>query len=137
MNEYMFFDAALGERFLDYAKGLGLAGRGRPDRIAGYVIELPEDLDDALQDEIEARYEDMMAEQQSLVEQQDASARTVMAIWVELPDGERRSVRVKAQWARRLYEHFTPDEVNEIVGEIAHGVLNPVDGPLCKDEKTE
>jgi hypothetical protein len=132
MNEYVFFDAALGERFLEFARGLGLSGEGRADSIAGYVIALPDDLAEDVQQAIEAFYDDMMVEQQNLVEERDETARTVMAVWVELPDGERRAVRIAAHWARLLYAHFTPEEVNEIVGEIARGVLNPVDGPLCK-----
>lgn len=133
MNGYIFFDVALGERFLAFAAGHGITGRLRTDPMDGFVVELPDDLSDELEEAIEAEYERLMDEQRDLVEAEEGSeARDLMGVSVELPDGRSCVVRLPADYARRLVEHFSFEEIQELVAVIAQGVLQPVDGPLCR-----
>lgn len=55
-----------------------------------------------------------------------------VGIRVTLADGSTRAIRIPPAIARRLFEHFSCDEIHEIASAIAHRVENPVDGPICR-----
>ncbi|MHB1216431.1 MAG: hypothetical protein ACYCY9_15745 [Thiobacillus sp.] len=131
--EYMFFDDAFRERFVDFAAVRGIASTVRKDRIAGYVVELPDALDDAQLEAIDAEYESIMDAQMLLAESDEALvSHHAAGVTVTLADGTHRAIRIPPPIARRLFEHFTAGEVHEIATAIAQGVENPVDGPLCR-----
>jgi len=132
-NEYIFFDAALRDRFVGFVAGQGVTSQSRPDAMEGFVVALADDLADEIEELIEAEYATLMAEQVDLVEAaDDGDTRTLMAVAVTLPDGQPGVVRIPARYARRLFAHFSADEVHELVGAIAQAVANPVTGPLCR-----
>lgn len=134
-NEYIFFDANLSDRFARFVAARGIPSQVRPDAIEGFVVALAEELDDELDQAIEAEYETLMAEQVDLVEAADGDkARALMAVAITLPDGQPGVVRIPARYARRLFAHFSIEEVHELVGAIAQGVANPVAGPLCRKD---
>lgn len=131
--EYMFFDEALRDRFVKFASLLGIASTVRQDEIAGFVVELPDALDDVQQEAVEEEYDSIMDEQMLLAESDDELvSHHVAGVTVTLADGTTRAVRIPPPIARRLFAHFTPDEIHEIVTAIAQSVENPVDGPLCR-----
>jgi hypothetical protein len=131
--EYIFFNEALRERFVAFAAGHGIASTVRQDEIAGFVVELPEGIADELQGAIEAEYESIMDEQMLLAEAgEELVSHHAVSASVTLADGSTRAIRIPPPIARRLFEHFTPDEVHEIVTAIAHSVENPIDVPLCR-----
>ncbi|MHB0974647.1 MAG: hypothetical protein ACYC0P_10425 [Thiobacillus sp.] len=131
--EYMFFDEALRDRFVAFASGHGIASTARPDEIAGFVVTLPDGLADELQDALEAEYESIM-DAQMLLAESDAElvSHHAAGTTVTLTNGTTRAVRIPPPLARRLLEHFTSDEIHELVTAIARSVENPVGGPLCR-----
>lgn len=131
--EYMFFDEALRDRFVAFASEHGIASTVQQDKIAGFVVALPDGLADELQDALEAEYESIM-DAQMLLAESDAElvSHHVAGVTVTLADGTTRAVRIPPPIARRLFEHFTPEEVHEIATAIAQSVENPIDGPLCR-----
>jgi hypothetical protein len=132
MPEYILFDEALRDRFIARAAAHGLACVVRPDRIAGYVIALPDELPEEVEAALEADYEVLMDEQQALVENaEEGGDRTLMAVDITLDDGRQISVCLPAAYARRLYENFEIDEIHALVTAIAREVLHPQDVPLC------
>lgn len=133
MNEYMLFDASLRDRFVKFAAGLGLASETRSDRIEGFVVALPDDLADDIEEAIEDEYAALMAEQVSLMEAAgDSEARTLVRIAATLADGSPRLVQLPAAHGRRLFEHFTIEEIQELVSAIVQSALDPVAGPMCR-----
>ena len=131
--EYMFFDEALRDRFVAFAAAHGVSGSVRKDEIAGFVVELPDGLDDALQDAVDAEYESIMDAQMLLAEaDSDLVSHHAAGITVTLTDGTERAIRLPPAIARRLLEHFTPDEVHEIASAIAQSIESPANGPLCR-----
>lgn len=134
MNEYIFFDEALRACFLEQLAALHVSATTRADEIEGLVVAVSEGLGEQIESAIENAYESLMEEQHALTESNDAGARALMAIAITLPDGEPRTIRVPAQIARRLFEYFGAEEVQEIVAAIAHSAWNPVEGPLCRRE---
>ena len=131
--EYMFFDEVLRDRFVVFVSARGIASTVRKDRMEGYVVELPDGLADELQDAVEAEYESIMDEQMLLAESDaELVSHHVAGVTVTLTDGTTRTVRIPPPIARRLFEHFTPEEVHEIATAIAQSVENPIDGPICR-----
>ena len=131
--EYMFFDAALRDRFMAFASGHGIASTMRQDEIAGFVVVLPDGLADELQDAVDAEYESIMDEQMLLAESDaELVSHHAAGLTVTLADGTTRAIRIPPAIERRLLEHFTSDEVHEIATAIAQSVENPIDGPLCR-----
>lgn len=132
--EYMFFDEALRDRFVRFAAGHAIASAVRKDEIEGYVVALPDGLDDALQDAVDAEYESLMDEQMLLAEADgEMVGKRAASVTATLADGSTRSVRLPAPVARRLLEHFAPEEVHELVSAIAQSLEDPIDGPLCRN----
>ena len=129
----MLFDATLRDRFVAFVAARGIACSMRQDEIAGFVVELPDGLDDLLQQAVEAEYESIMAEQM-LCAESDAElvSHHATGITVTLSDGTTRAVRIPPPIARRLLEHFSPEEIHEIASAIAQSIEHPVDGPLCR-----
>jgi len=131
--EYMFFDEALRDRFVDFASARGIASTVRQDVIAGFVVDLPDGLADELQDAFEAEYDSIMDEQRLLAESDaELVSHHAAGVTVTLADGTTRAIRIPPAIARRLLEHFTPEEVHEIATAFAQSVENPVDGPICR-----
>lgn len=132
MNEYMLFDASLRDRFVKFVVDLGLAPEVRPDQIEGFAVALPDDLPDDIEEAIEDEYEALMADQVSLMESAgDGGERFLMRVTATLADGSPRSVQLPASHARRLFEHFSAEEIHVLVSAIVQSALSPVEGPMC------
>ncbi len=133
MGDYIFFDEKLRDRFVGFIAERGIAGDVRPDPMEGFVVAVPDDLADDIENAIEGEYEALMDEQRRLVESTDKDgARDLMGVTVVRSDGQPRVVRLPAHYARRLFEHFSAEEIHELVSAIADSVEHPVDGPLCR-----
>ena len=134
MIEYIFFDEGLRDRFLKVVAAQGIASEVRADQIEGFLVVLSEDLADEVVDLLEDEYDVLMVEQRCLVESLDGDkARTLMGVNITLSDGQQRMVPLPAIYARRLYEHFTIEEIQQCVSGIAESVLKPDAGSLCRN----
>ena len=87
MMEYIFFDANMRDKFVEYATGLGVACDSRDDNM-GLVVAVPEDLDD----DLEARYDGLKDEQSELMSQMEGGLREIAGFKLALPDGQTRMV---------------------------------------------
>jgi hypothetical protein len=132
-NEYIFFDEALRDRFIGFVSDHRISSQYRPDPIEGFVVELPVGLSEDLQAAIEVEYDALMDLQRDLLDaDEDEDARDLMGVTVTLPDGQSCVVRLPAVYGRRLIEHFSVEEIHELVSVIAQNVANPATGPLCR-----
>lgn len=132
-SEYIFFDAALRDRFVGFAAARGIPSEVQADAMEGFVVALADDLGDDIEEAIEDEYATLMEEQRDLVEAADGeNSRALMAVAITLPDGQPGVVRIPARHVRRLFAHFSIEEVHELVAAIAQSVANPVAGPLCR-----
>jgi hypothetical protein len=132
--EYVFFDEALRDRFVGFANSHGIASAVRRDEIEGFVVELPDGMADAMQESVDAEYDSLMDEQMLLAEADgEMVGKRAASVTATLADGSTRSVRLPAPVARRLLEHFAPEEVHEIVSAIAQSLEDPIDEPLCRN----
>ena len=132
-NEYIFFDRSLCDRFVRFVAGCGIASEVRPDEMDAFVVDLPDGLAEDLEESVEAEYEALMDEQRGLVEAGEGDeARDLMGITVTLPDGRPCVVRLPAAYARRLFKHFSVEEIHALVSAVARDVADPNTAPLCR-----
>ena len=131
MSEYIFFDPKLRDRFITVVAEHGIQSETRPDRLEGFLVTLPDLLPDDIEESIEEEYQRLMDEQQQLVEAADDADHTLMGVDITLPDGSPCVVALSPEFARRLYDNFSSDELRALVTEIAASVLDPQTGPIC------
>jgi len=136
-NDYIFFDEALRERSVQFVSARSIACQVRPDTMEGWIVELSDELDDDASNAIEAQYQALMDEQTVLAESTEGwVSHRVVGVPITRADGSSCVVRLPAQTARPLLEHFTPEQVHALVLAIAHSLDNPSDGPLCDKGST-
>lgn len=131
--EYIFFNEALHERFVKFVAECGIGSDVRYDEMDGYVVRLPEGMDEEIEDAIEDEYDALMREQMVLAETEEGwGTRQVMGVEIVRADGSRGMVRIEGAIGRKLTEHFSPEEIHELVATIVQSIENPIEGPLCK-----
>ena len=131
--DYSFFDDALQARFTALLDELGLAWSARADTMEGTTVRVADDVPDATSDVVEAAYDALFEEQASLAETRPGwITRRVAGVQVTLADGTERTVALDARLSNRLLEHFSAEEVAELVGAIAQSLSRDYNGPLCK-----
>lgn len=129
MIEYIFFSAALRDRFVAFIEQRGLPCTVTEDPL-GMVVSIAEDIDDSLADKIEAYYETLEAEQEHLSEE-NGELHRLAGFGFQLPNGEARLLPLAPHLANRLMAHFTLDEIRELLNEVARYTLEPADEHLC------
>jgi riboflavin biosynthesis pyrimidine reductase len=132
MLEYILFDERPWRRFIDYLESLGLEPQASSDD-QGWLVALPEDLDDELDEKIEAFYDRMLAMNESLVAQEEGQAQVHTAgINLTLAGGQVVQAAVDPKLMQRLLSVITPEELGELVNLIVDAVENPDERPLCQ-----
>ncbi len=133
-TEFIFFDAALRDRFVEFAATHGIDSKIKSDPIADHVVVLPDHIEDGIAEALEAEYELLMDEQMALTNaDDDHDARDLMGVGITLPDGTERTVRLPAAIGRRLFGAFSPEEIHTLVEAIAKSVAKPSSAPLCRN----
>ena len=131
--EYIFFKKSFCDRFVQFIASRGIACKLRKDEMDGFVAELPDDLDDAVMEAVDAEYDSLTEEQEAQAETEEGWLTSdAMGVEIKLADGRPCVVRIPAAFIRRLTENFSPEEIHALVSAIAQGVENPVAGPICQ-----
>ena len=132
MMEYIFFEASLRDRFVEYAQNQGVACVLQDDNM-GLVVAVPEDLADDLVDLLEACYDQLQEEQSNLMDQSEGGSKKLAGFRVDLPDGRSCLVPLQPDMANRLLASFSIEEIQVLFDTVARSVLNPDDNSqLCK-----
>ncbi len=132
MFEYMFFDEELRQRFASYARSRGVECFFPEDGM-GLLAATSEDISEAVSDELDNYYDELMEEQADRVDATDGEATHQAAgVRVTLSDGSPCMIKLEPSLANRLLAAFTLEEMQELVNAIARSVENPENGPLCK-----
>lgn len=133
MLEFMFFNDGLKDRFLGFARRMGVAATAEADTVAGWVVRVREDIPEETLAAIEEFYDHSMNEQEELAESEEGWVeRHVAGIEVRLADGRVRTVRLDGPIAAKLLAHHSPEEAQALVEAIAHSLERDDDGPLCR-----
>lgn len=131
MIEYIFFDAALRDKFLAFAEQRDVACTATNDSM-GLVVAIPEDISEEVADEIEEYYEVLEDEQEDLSKAKGDLNR-LAGFNFTLPDGQQRMLPLPSEMANRLLEHFSMEEIQGLLNDVAERTLNPnSEVRLCK-----
>jgi hypothetical protein len=136
MNEYIFFDASLREKFVDRARSLGVACELRDDNM-GIVAAVPEDIGDDLADNLEAYYDELQDEQSDLLTLAEGGLKKLAGFQLVLPDGQTSTVALQPDMAKRLLSCFNIDEIQVLFDAVARSALDPKIRPLCEILRAE
>jgi hypothetical protein len=132
MLEHILFDGQLWLRFTDYLRRLELEPQTSVAQ-DGWLIGLPEDLDDELDGKIEAYYEQLLeANEASVVEREGDAHQHAAGLNVTLADGWVVQAVIDPKLMRRLLDAVLPEELGEFVGAITSAVENPDECPFCQ-----
>lgn len=129
MIEYIFFSAELRDRFVTFVQQHGLDHESSDDPL-GLVVAIPEDITEELSDEIEAFYESLEDEQEDM-SAADGDLHRLAGFGFKLPNGEARLLPVEPALANRLMAHFTLEEIQSLLNDVARYTLEPADEHLC------
>ena len=127
MFEYVFFDERPRDQFVTFLQQKSVELKLEEDE--GLLkVWISEDLDDDLDEAIEDFYDDMMALNQQLYEDENNEAEVgynAAGIVLELNTGENVYAQVNPELLGRIMTVVTPDEFNTVVNAIVEAVENP------------
>lgn len=130
MLEYVFFDESILNKFVEFSRARGIDARCPQGE--QLIVEIPEDLDGALEDEIDDRYERLLQETAQLLEEgKDALEKNVAGVQITLSDGTGCTIRLDPDFVSRILTAITMEELRDMVQHVADGVENPDNRPLC------
>lgn len=129
MIEYIFFSTELRDRFVDFVRQHGSSCECSDDPL-GLVVAVPEDIPEALSDEIEAFYESLEDEQEDM-SAADGDLHRLAGFGFKLPSGEARMLPIEPDMANRLMAHFSLEEIQALLNDVARYTLEPADEHLC------
>jgi len=134
MLEYVFFDQRPRDSFVEYVAGLGIQARQEHEE-GIFKVLLSEDLADELSERIEDFYDQMMALNRQLYEQ-EGDAEDVgyhaAGITLQLRDGVNVYAQVDPNLLGRIMQVLSPDEFNQVVNAIVEAVESPDTRSLCQ-----
>jgi hypothetical protein len=130
MIEYIFFDAALRDKFVAYARQHNVPCTTADDTM-GLLVAVPEDLPDDVADELEDYYEILENEQADL-SKTEGDLKHLAGFRFTLPNGESRMLPVQPEIAGRLLANFSLEEIQALFDAVADCTLNPNSDHLCQ-----
>ena len=136
MNDYIFFDGRLRDKFVAHAKALGVECELRDDSM-GIIAAVPEDISDDLIDELEVHYDELQDEQSDLLAQTEGGLKKLAGFQLVLPDGQTSTVALQPDMAKRLLASFNFDEIQVLFDAVARSALDPKNMPLCEILRAE
>ncbi len=130
MIEYIFFDAALRDKFVAYARQHNVPCTATDDTM-GLLVAVPEDLPDDVADELEVYY-DVLESEQANLSKAEGDLKHLAGFRFTLPNGESRMLPVRPDLAGRLLASFSLEEIQALFDAVADCTLNPNSEHLCQ-----
>ena len=134
MLEYILFDKKLFQLFIDWLKEHDVAYETRIDE-ENYEIMVSEDLDEALLEEIDEKYEELMDINQEMINEAEKESNDgyhSAGVIVTLKDGTISYADVDSKLLAKVVSVISPEEFAEIVSAIADAVENPQPKTFCQ-----
>ncbi len=131
MMEYIFFDAGLRDRFVGYARSMGVESSLQDDNM-GWVVAVPEELADDLVESLEMHYDELQEEQSALLSQSQGGLKQLAGFRLVLPDGQTRMVPLQPDVAKRLLSCFSFEEIQSLFDTVARSALSQKNMALCE-----
>ncbi|MBT2988384.1 MAG: hypothetical protein KME65_05425 [Candidatus Thiodiazotropha sp. (ex Ctena orbiculata)] len=130
MLDYILFDERTWRDFIDYLRQLGLEPEVSVGE-DGWLVALPEDLDEAIDAKIEACYDRLLDRDENRIAVREGEAHHQRAgVNVTLGNGRVVQAPIDPGLMRRLLAAVSPQELGEFIDAIVAAVENPDDRPL-------
>lgn len=130
MFDYIFLHRELADKFTGELIRLEASFESRDDPL-GLIVSIPEDLDEALVERIDALYETLFDESGDFFADEGAE-KNAAALEIELSDGRTTQVTVRPELMNKILGVLSFEELNELVDAIRDGVENPDPRPFCQ-----
>lgn len=130
MIEYIFFDAALRDKFVAFVEQSGVPCSASDDSM-GLLVAISEDIPEDVSDKIEEYYESLEDEQEEL-SKANGDLNRLAGFNFTLPDGQQRMLPLPSEMANRLLACFSMEEIQGLLNAVADRTLNPNSEHLCK-----
>ncbi|MEW8562722.1 MAG: hypothetical protein AB2541_11465 [Candidatus Thiodiazotropha sp.] len=130
MLDYILFDERTWRDFIDNLRQLGLEPEVSVGE-DGWLVALPEDLDEAIDAKIEACYDRLLDRDENRIAVREGEAHHQRAgVNVTLGNGRVVQAPIDPGLMRRLLAAVSPQELGEFIDAIVAAVENPDDRPL-------
>ena len=131
MLDYICFDELFTQEFIAYLEERGVSYQCREDDM-GTIVAIPDDLDEALDDDIDERFEALeRAYERRLKKELMEGEKNISAISVNLANGETCYVPIQEEMMNRLMSVLSPQEIGDLVDAIVSVVEDPDTRPIC------
>jgi len=130
MFEYIFLHQALAKKFTSELARLGASFESRDDEF-GFIVGLPEDLDESLVERADELYETLFNESESYFEGEEQGTQAA-ALNITLSDGSITQASVRPALMNKILAALSFEELNELVEAIADSVEHPDPRPFCQ-----
>lgn len=132
MLEYIFFHRVLSDEFADQLRKLSIPFEEKADDM-GFIVAIPDALDDKLIDQASSLYELVFAKTEDLLAEEEAAPeKSIAAITLQLHDGRTAQALVKPELLNRMLSVISPQELNEFVEAITDAIDSPDTRPICQ-----
>jgi hypothetical protein len=138
MLEYIFFHPQPAREFVDWLQQQGVMAPSR-EAEEGVIIEVPEDLDDELDQAVDAQYEALLEKNEELLREEHADevGYHMAGICVHLHDGRVSYADIDPKLLGRVMGCVTPEEFAAIVDAIVTAVENRQEQTYCQRQRSE
>jgi hypothetical protein len=132
MLEYILFDEQSLDRFLAWLEQRAIPREQRRDEM-GLLVAIPDDLDDETTAAVEAYYEKLLADTETLLaEAGQGPEKHAAALTIRLGDGRTVQAGVPPALLNRVLSAISVEELNQLVEAIVVSIENPDDRPFCQ-----
>lgn len=132
MLEYIFFDQGLQDKFINFLKTQSVVAICPVDD--EMLVQVPDDLEDALAESIDQYYEELLQENADILESgDDALEKNVAGVQVQLSNGDICMIRLDPDLVSRVLQGIDMSELRDLVQDIANQLEQPDNRPLCHD----
>ena len=134
MLEFVFFRQDISDKFTDFLVQRGLVFKQDMDDDC-INIGIDEDIDDALADEIESLYDQLLDESREQVdidEGEHADNYQKASLLIRLNNGDATYAHVNSDVLNRVLQVISNDELNELICAITDAIENRDDRSYCQ-----
>lgn len=132
MIEYVFFHQPLANAFIERLVALSIAYESKADEL-GLVVAVPEDLDDAVLDELDGLHEELLAQAEVLlIAAEGGTEQQAAALNITLGDGRIVQASVRPALMNKLLSALSFEEINELLEAIVDSIEHPDERPFCR-----
>lgn len=132
MIEYVFFHPQLADAFAERLAALSIAYDAKPDEF-GFVVAVPENLDEAVMDELDALHDELLAQSEALLNAAEGGTeKQAAALNITLGDGRIVQASVRPELMNKLLDALSFEEINELLEAIVDSIEHPDARPFCR-----